>query len=206
MRLRRHKFPDVVATPWIKRRKRFVQQHCLGICQQGAHQRRPRALPARQRGRVARAHPVQPGLRQRIGRRHAPCHTAPDGGRQAERKVVGHRQMREQNRLLEHDADATRLGRQVRHVAAVQKNPPCHVKTRRQMTSDRVQKRRFSRSGRACDRGHLARDDGQIQPREQRRTIRCPHRQSAQLQAQLASPFRARRLRWITAGNIRAAR
>src|SRR5204863_9857272 len=123
-----------------------------------ARERHPLLLSARELSRKA---PLEPGELQE--REHfldaRPRVSSTDAARiEAERDVVTHRHVREQCVALEDEADATRVGRGLRHVATADQHASA---IRFRETGEDAQQRRLAAAARAEEADELAGRDGQ---------------------------------------------
>jgi hypothetical protein len=114
----KHEGAKLVAQRGVELGKRLVEQQGLGLREQGAHERHARALPARERGRVAVPVAAQARLIQRLQHLGQPrCVRTRRHGKQ---QVLGHGHVGEEQRVLEQQADAALRCGAVRDVVAVE--------------------------------------------------------------------------------------
>ena len=155
--------PDAIPQTRVEPRERLVEEQRPRLREQHPHQRDPHPLPAGQRGRIAVRESREVHLGE--GRLHPAAAFAPAArrGREPEGEVAAHREMREQQLVLEQDAHPPRLRRETGDVASIETNPAPDLEDRRRRAGDDRQEGGLAGPRRAHDGEHVARRDGAVE-------------------------------------------
>ena len=149
-----------VAEVPVERRQGLVEQQDPRVRGEDAGQGDPLLLAAGELGRQPPAVARQADHRQHLLDPAADRVLLRALDRQPERHVVGDRQVREQGRRLEHEADVPLPRRQERHVVGVEVDPPVG---RLDQPGDHPQRRRLAAARRPEQRDHLAVGDLEVE-------------------------------------------
>ena len=137
----------------VEVRQRLVQQEHGRVDDQGAGQRHPLLLPARQLPRQPLLQRVEPHQAQRFPHPRVALGAADPAHLQPERDVGGHVHVREQRVGLEHHAGVARVRRLARHVLAADQHAPGG---RRHEARDHAERGGLAAARGAEQRHHLA--------------------------------------------------
>ena len=205
-RMLEHEGAEPIAQRAVELAERLVEQQRPGLGQQRAHQRDPRALAAGQGGRVAPGEAGQIRLAQRRLDARPPLAPATHRRRQRERQVLADRQVGKQQIVLEQDADAPALGRQLVDRNAVEPDLARRLEHRLERAAQVAEQARFAAAARAHHRGHGAGSHLEVEPAQQV-VAADPQRDLDQAQAAhlRRPPHMARRWRKRQADTARAS-